>query len=133
MASQKRPVAMITGGTRGIGSGIYIWYKVLLLRALYIVVFSGIAEMFAEDGYDLILGFRENVSAAEKFKIQLLEKYQSQNVSTYNYKLKNNFMLKEYLVCISCWKNFYFIVEYWTNSRQYIGRKDHYNLFWDCR
>ena len=39
--------------------------------------------MFAEDGYDLILGFRENVSAAEKFKIQLLEKYQSQNVSTY--------------------------------------------------
>ena len=58
--------------------------------------------MFAEDGYDLILGFRENVSAAEKFKIQLLEKYQSQNVSTYNYKLKNNFMLKEYLVCISC-------------------------------
>jgi len=60
MASQKHPVAMITGGTQGIGSGI--------------------AEMFAEDGYDLILGFRENVSAAEKFKVQLLEKYRSQNL-----------------------------------------------------
>jgi len=58
MATQKRPVAMITGGTRGIGSGV--------------------AEMFAECGYDLILGFRENISAAEKFKSQLLDKYQSQ-------------------------------------------------------
>jgi len=60
MASQKRPVAMVTGGTRGIGSGI--------------------AEMFAEDGYDLILGFRENVSAAEKFKKELIEKYDGQNL-----------------------------------------------------
>ena len=44
--------------------------------------FPGIAEMFAEDGYDLILGFRENVSAAEKFKKELMEKYHGQNVST---------------------------------------------------
>ena len=42
--------------------------------------FIGIAEMFAEDGYDLILGFRSNVQAAEKFKNQLLEKYKDQNV-----------------------------------------------------
>ena len=42
--------------------------------------FLGIAEMFAECGYDLILGFRENISAAEKFKSQLLDKYQSQKV-----------------------------------------------------
>ena len=38
--------------------------------------------MFAEDGYDLILGFRENVSAAEKFKKELIEKYDGQNVMT---------------------------------------------------
>ena len=37
--------------------------------------------MFAECGYDLILGFRENISAAEKFKSQLLDKYQSLEVS----------------------------------------------------
>ena len=35
--------------------------------------------MFAEDGYDLILGFRSNVAAAEKFKNKLLEKYSGQN------------------------------------------------------
>ena len=87
MASQKRPVAMITGGTRGIGSGIYyhsfaFCFFTCLITHFFAIFFSGIAEMFAEDGYDLILGFRENVSAAEKFKIQLLEKYRSQNVST---------------------------------------------------
>ena len=38
--------------------------------------------MFAEDGYDLILGFRENVNAAEKFKKELMEKYDGQNVIT---------------------------------------------------
>ena len=58
------------------------------MYCFFFAVFSGIAEMFAEDGYDLVLGFRENVSAAEKFKIQLLEKYQSQNVSTYNIQAK---------------------------------------------
>ena len=43
--------------------------------------------MFAEDGYDLILGFRENVSAAEKFKKELIEKYDGQNVMK---KYENN-------------------------------------------
>jgi len=60
MTSKNHPVAMITGGTRGIGSGI--------------------AEMFAEEGYDLILGFREDINAAEKFKTQLLQKYEDQNL-----------------------------------------------------
>ena len=55
MESQNRPVVIITGGTRGIGSGI--------------------AEMFAFEGYSLILGYRENLDAAEKFKTHLLEKY----------------------------------------------------------
>ena len=59
MDVKKRPLAIITGGTRGIGSGI--------------------AEMFAEDGYNLILGFRENIVAAEKFKTHILEKYDSNN------------------------------------------------------
>ena len=36
--------------------------------------------MFAEEGYDLILGFREDINAAEKFKTQLLQKYEDQNV-----------------------------------------------------
>ena len=53
----------------------------------YSLFFPGIAEMFAEEGYDLILGFRENVSAAEKFKKELIEKYGGQNVRT---KYENN-------------------------------------------
>ena len=48
----------------------------------YSLFCPGIAEMFAEDGYDLILGFRENVNAAEKFKKELMEKYDGQNVIT---------------------------------------------------
>ena len=67
MEIKKRPLAIITGGTRGIGSGI--------------------AEMFAEDGYNLILGFRENIVAAKKFKNHLLEKYDS------------NHQLKVELIC----------------------------------
>ena len=41
--------------------------------------------MFAEDGYDLVLGFRSNVAAAEKFKNKLLEKYSGQNVIIENH------------------------------------------------
>ena len=43
-----RPLAMITGGTRGVGAGI--------------------AEEFVKDGYNVILGYRANVDAAETFK-----------------------------------------------------------------
>lgn len=52
--SDKR-VALITGGTRGIGSGI--------------------AEMFAKEGFDLVLGFRDNFTAAENFKESISNKY----------------------------------------------------------
>ena len=53
-ASDKR-VALISGGTRGIGSGI--------------------AEMFAAEGFDLVLGFRDNFTAAENFKESISKKY----------------------------------------------------------
>ena len=64
-------VQVITVGT---------WYLVNFLHSVFFCFLIGIAEMFAEDGYDLILGFRENVTAAEKFKNQLLQKHRSQNV-----------------------------------------------------
>ena len=66
-------VQVITVGT---------WYLVIFLHSVgfFFCFLIGIAEMFAEDGYDLILGFRENVTAAEKFKNQLLQKHRSQNV-----------------------------------------------------
>ena len=57
----KRPVVMITGGTRGVGAGI--------------------AEQFAKDGYNLILGFRVNMDVAEKFREYLLAKYGEQYTS----------------------------------------------------
>ena len=55
MADSERKVAMITGGTRGIGSGI--------------------AECFAKEGFDLVLGFRNNFAAAEKFQKTISKKY----------------------------------------------------------
>ena len=66
MEDKKRPVAMITGGTRGIGSGI--------------------AEMFAMEGYSLVLGFRENADAAEQFKEHLLQTYGNANCSLHEDK-----------------------------------------------
>ena len=48
--------------------------------------------MFAEDGYDLILGFRENVSAAEKFKKELITKHDGQNVMT-KYEINNLYLI----------------------------------------
>jgi len=58
MADQdkSRKVALVTGGTRGIGSGI--------------------AEMFAHEGFNLVLGFRDNFEAAEKFRQKLVSKYE---------------------------------------------------------
>ena len=60
-----------------VGTGYLVNF---LHSGFFFYFFIGIAEMFAEDGYDLILGFRENVTAAEKFKDQLLQKHRSQNV-----------------------------------------------------
>ena len=78
MEDQNRPIVLITGGTRGIGSGI--------------------AEMFAAEGYNLILGFRENVEAAEKFKNHLLEKYGNATEGC----SKNKTMLEE----VQCVENY---------------------------
>ena len=55
----KRPLAMITGGTRGVGAGI--------------------AEEFVKDGYNVILGYRANVDAAKTFKEHLLTNYGGPN------------------------------------------------------
>ena len=55
----KRPLAMITGGTRGVGAGI--------------------AEEFVKDGYNVILGYRANDDAAKTFKEYLLTNYGGPN------------------------------------------------------
>ena len=55
----KRPLAMITGGTRGVGAGI--------------------AEELVKDGYNVILGYRANVDAAKTFKEYLLTNYGGSN------------------------------------------------------
>ena len=63
----------------------------------------GIAEMFAEEGYDLILGFRENINAAQKFKTQLLQKYESHNVKIIcKLKMKHHNINFKYLIIKSC-------------------------------
>ena len=80
MDSTRRPVAMITGGTRGIGAGI--------------------AEQLGPD-YDLILGFRANVDAAEKFRAQLLEKYQLKVVLIRGSILDESTVAKYFEVIIS--------------------------------
>ncbi|KAG7336927.1 dehydrogenase [Nitzschia inconspicua] len=53
--SQQRPLAIITGGTRGIGFGI--------------------ASVLAGQGYDLILTYNTNVDAAETSKSRLLDSH----------------------------------------------------------
>ncbi|CAB9496128.1 KR domain [Seminavis robusta] len=52
-----RPVAIITGGTRGIGSGI--------------------ASALADDGFDLLLTYNSNVQAAQDFVKTLQDKHPS--------------------------------------------------------
>lgn len=55
VAMASKPVAVITGGTRGIGRGI--------------------AEALAEDGFDLLVSYNSNVSAAEDFVAELGKRY----------------------------------------------------------
>lgn len=76
----KRPVAMITGGTRGIGAGI--------------------AEQLCRD-YDLILGFRANVDAAEKFRAQLLETYVETKVVLIHGSILDDFTVTKYFEVIN--------------------------------
>ncbi|KAL3923410.1 MAG: hypothetical protein SGILL_001677, partial [Bacillariaceae sp.] len=54
---QRRPVAIITGGSRGIGSGI--------------------ATVLASKGYDLLLTYNTDNQAAEAFKFSLQQRYPS--------------------------------------------------------
>ena len=55
MSSSNRPVAIISGGTRGIGSGI--------------------AHALADEGYDLLLAYNSNKEAADAFVETLKSKH----------------------------------------------------------